>query len=132
MLFLRIGLGLLFIYASLDKVWNPGLFAKAVSNYRILPVPLLHITAIILPWVELLSGLALVINRYPRAANILIGSMTLTFTLAIISAMMRGLDFNCGCFSVTSEEVNLGVQKIFENLGILAGTIILEYRLSKR
>ncbi|MEA3287591.1 MAG: MauE/DoxX family redox-associated membrane protein [Candidatus Marinimicrobia bacterium] len=130
-LLLRMGLGLLFIYASLDKIWNPGLFAKAVSNYRILPVSLLHITAIILPWVEFIAGLALVFNRYPRAANILIGGMTLTFTLAIASAMARGLDFNCGCFNVTSEEVNLGAQKIFENLNILAATIMLEYRLRK-
>ncbi|MCF6237562.1 MAG: DoxX family membrane protein [Candidatus Marinimicrobia bacterium] len=128
LLLLQMGLGLLFILASLDKIWNPGLFAKAIANYQILPLPLLHITAIILPWIEMLSGLALVFNRYPRAANLIIGSMTLVFTLAIGSAMLRGLDFNCGCFSVTSTETTMGSLKIIQNIGILGVSWLLEYR----
>lgn len=128
---LRIGLGILFIYASLDKIANPGLFAKAISNYRLLPLPLLHISAIILPWLEFITGLALLSNRYPRSANLLIGSMTVVFTVAIISAMARGLDFNCGCFSVTDVETNVGLLKVAQNLGIVFVSILLEYQARK-
>ncbi len=127
----RIGLGVLFVYASLDKIWNPGLFAKNIANYRILPLPLLHITAIILPWLELLCGLALIINRFKRTANILIGSMLLFFTLAIFSAMARGLDINCGCFDQKSDVVNLSSVKILENLGMLTISGILENRFRR-
>ena len=115
---IQIGLGLLFIYASLDKIWNPGLFAKSISNYRILPLPLLHISAIILPWLELICGLALVINKYHRAAYLIIGSLLVVFILAISSAMLRGLDFNCGCFSTSNDESNVGLLKIFQNVKI--------------
>ncbi len=125
---IQIGLGLLFIYASLDKIWNPGLFAKSISNYRILPLPLLHISAIVLPWLELICGFALVINRYQRAAYLLIGSLLLVFIMAITSAMMRGLDFNCGCFSVNSDESNVGWLKILQNIGLFLSCIFLEYR----
>jgi len=125
----QIGLGLLFIYASLDKIWNPGLFAKSISNYRILPLPLLHISAIILPWLELTCGIALVTNRYQRAAYYAIGGLIIIFILAIISAMSRGLDFNCGCFSVEGAESNLGFRKVFQNLGLLLSCALLEYRL---
>jgi putative oxidoreductase len=126
---IQIGLGLLFIYASLDKIWNPGLFAKSISNYRLLPIPLLHLSAIILPWFELTCGLALVINRYQRVANLVIGSLLVVFILAIASAMFRGLDFNCGCFSVDSTESNVGLLKIFQNLGLLLSSLLIEYRM---
>lgn len=126
-LMLQIGLGALFVYASLDKIWNPGLFAKAIANYRVLPLPLLHIAAIILPWLEILCGLALIVNRYPRAANSLIGGMLLIFTLAIIIAMLRGLDFNCGCFKVGDGESNIGGAKILENMGLIGVSAFLEY-----
>jgi len=125
---IQIGLGLLFIYASLDKIWNPGLFAKSISNYRILSLPLLHISAIILPWLELICGIALIINRYQRAANIIIGSLLMIFILATVSAMARGLDFNCGCFSVDSKESNVGLLKILQNTGLFLSTVLIEYR----
>ena len=126
---IQIGLGLLFIYASLDKIWNPGLFAKSISNYRLLPLSLLHISAIILPWLELICGIALVINRYQRAANIVIASLLLVFILAIVSAMARGLDFNCGCFSVDSGESNVGLLKILQNSGLFLSALLIEYRM---
>ena len=125
---LQIGLGLLFIYASLDKILNPGLFAKSIANYRILPFPLLHISAIILPWLEFICGLALVSNRFSRGANLLIAGMLLVFILAILSAMLRGLDFNCGCFKMDSTESNMGIRKILQNLGLLLSCGLLEFR----
>ncbi|MDH3851011.1 MAG: hypothetical protein OEV09_08130, partial [Deltaproteobacteria bacterium] len=36
-LVLRIVLGWVFIYASLDKIRHPDLFAEAVYNYQLLP-----------------------------------------------------------------------------------------------
>ena len=118
-LVLRVMLGSLFIYASLDKIWDPGLFAKTISNYRILPLPLLHISAIILPWLEFICGLALIFNRYARAANILIMILLAVFIMAILASMYRGLDFNCGCYNLDAEEANMGVPKVFENIGML-------------
>ena len=125
---IQIGLGLLFIYASLDKIWNPGLFAKSIANYRILPLFLLHISAIILPWLELICGIALIINRYHRAAYTIIGGLLIVFILAILSAMARGLDFNCGCFSVDAEVSNLGTRKVFQNIGLFLSILLIEYR----
>ncbi|MCF7825445.1 MAG: DoxX family membrane protein [Candidatus Marinimicrobia bacterium] len=124
---IQIGLGLLFVYASLDKIWNPGLFAKSISNYRILPLPLLHISAIMLPWIEFSCGMALILNRYHRAANIIIAALLGIFILAIVSAIARGLDFNCGCFSVDSGESNMGILKILQNMGLLLSCALIEF-----
>ncbi len=129
-LFVRLiqaGLGLLFIYASLDKIWHPGLFAKSIANYRLLPLPLLHISAIVLPWLEMVSGIALLLNLYGRAANIIIAGLLGIFIIAIAAAMIRGLDFNCGCFSVDGGESNMGALKLFQNLGLLLATSFVEF-----
>jgi len=125
---IQILLGLLFIYASLDKIWNPALFAKAISNYRIVPLPLLHISAIILPWLEMIIGLALIVNRYERAAYTIVGGLLLIFVMAILSAMARGLDFNCGCFKMDAEASNLGFRKVIQNLGLFLSVLLIEYR----
>lgn len=131
LLLLRVGLGLLFIYASFDKILNPGAFAKSIANYQILPFFLLHLTAIFLPWLELVCGVALIANRFPRGANMLIGLMTVIFTTAILSAMARGLDINCGCFSVINDESNMNATKIIQNLGIILGAILLELNFKR-
>ena len=125
---LQLGLGLLFVYASLDKIWQPGAFAEAISNYRILPLSLLHGSAITLAWLELLIGLALIIGRYVRSANLITGILLVIFIAAILSAMARGLDFNCGCFDLDAEASNLGISKILENTGLLLIVAMIEIR----
>ncbi len=125
---LRMGLGLLFVYASLDKIWEPGAFAEAIYNYRLLPDVFLHGAAILLPWVELVTGLLLVLNRFPRTSSLLAGSMLLVFTLAVASALARGLNFNCGCFNLDSETGNIGLRKILENVGLLLVATVLWWR----
>ena len=51
-LLFRLFLGILFIYASVDKILHPAAFAKIVYNFHILPGFLINLFAIILPWVE--------------------------------------------------------------------------------
>lgn len=53
----RIFLGLVFVVASVDKIIHPKAFAEIIYNYQILPGSLINLTAIILPWLELLLGL---------------------------------------------------------------------------
>ena len=53
----RIVLGFIFIFASIEKIAQPEEFAKAITNYRLLPTPAVNLFAIVLPWVELLAGL---------------------------------------------------------------------------
>lgn len=119
LLIIRVAIGALFVYASIDKILHPGEFAEAIYNYRLLPEDLLHISAILLPWAEFFCGIMLIMNVYPRTTSALIFLMLLLFTLAVISAMARGLDFSCGCFKVSNDTQNMGIGKVFENLGML-------------
>lgn len=49
-------LGLLFIYAGVQKIIDPYGFAKTIYGYGILPGDLVNITGIVLPWVEVMAG----------------------------------------------------------------------------
>src|SRR5207249_2923751 len=58
----QIGLGAIFIVASLPKIADPPSFAHMIYNYRLLPGPLVNGLALLMPWVELLAGLALILG----------------------------------------------------------------------
>ena len=45
----RLFLGFLFLYSALDKILYPAKFAEVIYNYRLLPVELLNICAMIVP-----------------------------------------------------------------------------------
>ena len=87
----RLILGAVFIYASLDKIMNPDDFAKAIGNYHVLPFGLENLLALVLPWVELLTGLCLIIGVMVDGATVLIILMNIVFIFAISQALARGI-----------------------------------------
>jgi len=96
----RLILGVVFIYASLEKIQNPGGFAQAIYNYRMLPESLINIMAIVLPWMELVAGILIIIGVFVRGSALLIGVMLVVFIIALSSALIQGLDISCGCFTL--------------------------------
>lgn len=96
---IRLVLGGVFIYASLDKILNPGAFAQAVFNYQVLPGELINPTALILPWLEFILGVCLLFNRWMQGASSLVAVLMTFFMGLILFNLARGLDISCGCFS---------------------------------
>jgi len=99
----RIILGVIFIYAGAVKIMDPAGFARAIGNYRILPELLLNPSAVILPWVEVVSGIFLVLGVGIQGASLLVGALLTVFFFALSSSLIRGLDISCGCFSTSAE-----------------------------
>jgi len=95
----RLIVGGVFIYASLDKLLHPAAFAEVIHHYRIVPYPLLHLSAHLLPVVEMVCGVALVLGIWQRGAALLAGTLTVIFMAAITAALIRNLDISCGCFN---------------------------------
>jgi len=92
-------LGLTFIYASYHKIFAPADFAKIVYGYDLFPNDALNLIAIILPFIELIAGLALILGIYPRSAVLIINGMLTAFIIVLSINLIRGHEFNCGCFS---------------------------------
>lgn len=98
-LILRWVLGFTFIYVSYHKIVYPAKFVEIIYGYYLFPDYLINLLAIIVPFLELFSGLALVTGIYPRSAAFITCTMLLAFTIAISINLFRGLEFECGCFS---------------------------------
>jgi putative oxidoreductase len=121
----QIAVGLFFVIAALPKIVDPPSFAHMIYNYRIVPPALLNLMALVMPWIELLSGLALILGIWRGTARTIIGAMLLTFIIAISINLARGNAIDCGCFDVSSagktREERLTDMKlvIFRDLGML-------------
>ncbi len=92
-------LGMIFLYASYHKIASPAQFAKIIYGYYLFPDVSINIIAIVLPFLELFSGLALILGIYPRSAAVIVNGMLLGFIIALSINLVRGLEFDCGCFS---------------------------------
>ena len=98
----QIFLGLIFVIAAWPKIADPPSFAHMIYNYRILPGWAINISALIMPWVEILCGLALILGIWTRPARTIIGLLLVTFMIAIAFNLARGNAIDCGCFDVSA------------------------------
>ena len=129
---IRLLIGAIFIYAGYVKIIDPFGFAKNIYQYQILSNDWVNLTAIILPWLEVISGLALIfIPRLRRGASAWIFFMLLVFTIAVTYSVQRGLDISCGCLSTDPEAARIGWKKVTENVGLLILTLMIFIRAGK-
>jgi len=121
----RLFLGFLFLYSALDKILYPAKFAEVIYNYRLLPVELLNICAMIVPWIEITIGITLLLGVWVTASALLLSGLTIVFIGLLLSAIVRGLNIECGCFSLDAEGSLVSWKRIFEDILILIGGIFL-------
>lgn len=96
---LRLVLGLLFLYASYDKILHPQAFAQAVFNYQILPEAAVNLAALVLPWLELVLAVCLMLGVWLPGAAATATGLLAVFAGTLAFNLLRGLDVQCGCFS---------------------------------
>ena len=99
---IQIALGAIFVVAALPKITDPPSFAHMIYNYRILPAGLINISALIMPWVELVIGLCLILGVWVKPARWIITLMLVTFMIAIAINLGRDNAIDCGCFDTSA------------------------------
>ncbi|MFZ2397291.1 MAG: MauE/DoxX family redox-associated membrane protein [Smithella sp.] len=102
----RLTLAIIFLYAGIEKLINPGDFAVAIYNYRLLPDNVINFVAVLLPWLEVIIAISLISGTNARGAALLSALLFLTFATALTINLMRGLDISCGCFGTSSGNIN--------------------------
>jgi len=100
----RLMLGGIFVLASLDKILHPLAFAKNINHYQILPDKLINLTAMILPWIELILGSLLILGVWLPGVIVLINLLLAAFFAALVFNVARGLNIDCGCFTTSTTE----------------------------
>lgn len=94
----RLLLGSLFVHASLDKIQHPRLFAEAIIGYDIFPSSVVPSLALLIPWLEFISGLFLLVGLLSRGSALIIFIMSSSFSALLLNSLVRGLKIGCGCF----------------------------------
>ncbi|MFC2038491.1 PKD domain-containing protein [Chloroflexota bacterium] len=125
---LRAGLGIVFIVASVTKLSAHSLFINEVLGYSLLPEALARVYAIVLPWVELFAGIALILSIFTTAALLLSFLMALSFAIANIYSLSQGISESCGsCFGQIIP-LSLTTALILDILMIAASMMLLFFR----
>jgi uncharacterized membrane protein YphA (DoxX/SURF4 family) len=102
-------LGVVFIYASYDKLFHPQAFADIIYHYQILPDRFINAAAVFLPWLELLIGIFLMIGFWMPGTVIWCNLLLVVYIGALSFNLARGLDIDCGCFSIAGgRSINIG------------------------
>ena len=115
----EIATGVILGWAGLAKIGDLRAFAAQIHNFRILPVSLDNLAAMTLPWIEVVVALSLLARVRTRDGARLALVLLVVFTVAVVAAVARGLDIECGCFG-TADAAHVGWVKIAENLGLIA------------
>ncbi len=112
-------------WTALGKLSDLAAFAQQVHNFRIYPFLDFgeNLVAMVLPWIELMAALSLLLGIRPRAGSVVTATLLCVFTVAIVAALVRGLNVECGCFGTASGS-RVGVAKILQNLAILAVAVL--------
>jgi len=111
-------MGTVFIVASIDKITAPDAFAASVVAYQLLPYSLVNLFALIVPWIELICGVYLVAGVHVRASSSILSILIGIFIVAIISALLRELKIDCGCFG-KEHATPVRWMKVLEDVGLL-------------
>ena len=131
-LVIRLILAAVFIYAAVQKIGKPLLFADEIKMYGLLTGgPLLYIISILLPWVEIFCGLSLISGIFMRGSALILAVFNLVFIFVISyrTAMiirtegtpLMEIFFDCGCgFGVT-----YAWKKLIEDALLMAGAVLI-------
>lgn len=96
---LRLFIGCTFIFASWHKIVSPDQFATILYGYAVFPPQFINVIAIIMPFLELVCGITVITGLLKRSGLLLINAMLVGFIFLISFNLIRGHEFDCGCFS---------------------------------
>ncbi len=132
-LIFRLIVGMIFIYASYDKIINPIDFSDNIHNYHITPIFVENLAALIIPWVELIVGISLILGVFLDGAVSITIALLIFFIFILSQAVFRGIDVHCGCFK---SEADIGttdlrmelIKRIIEDFILLGMSIAIKLR----
>lgn len=126
-----LGLGGMFLYAGLIKIWPPGGLAETITAYRLLPEAMVPPTAYILPWWEVAWALVLLSRRWTGPARAVLIGLMLLYSGAALSAWWRSLSAACGCFGGEGVEPGYVVIRNAAIVAVLSSLWALGRRFSQ-
>ncbi len=122
----RVGLATSFLASGLIKIADPGSFAITVKAFGILPRGFVSPVTFGIPVLEVIIGLALVLDM--RGALLSFSGLLLLFTGVLGYGIWLGLDIDCGCYGPEDPEGKVFHSlrsSLYRDMGMLAAVFYL-------
>jgi hypothetical protein len=120
--------GGLFVYAGVQKHLARYEFAEAILAYQLLPLGLVGLVAATLSWIEIVSGISLILGCLLPGLLLILGQ-SLLFIAVLLITLARGLKIDCGCGLFFQRQV--GWESILEDALLLTVAGWLYWREGK-
>jgi putative oxidoreductase len=130
-LLLRVAIAALFLFAAITKLVDPNSFAEQIANYQLTPWPATAVLSVFLPALELCVGISLLLGRWESGALVWVAILLTIFSGALLSAIVRGLSIDCGCFGRSIENTGT-LWPLIRNLVLLVVTGFLWFSRGKK
>ncbi len=130
-LLLRVAIAALFLFAAITKLVDPSAFAQQIANYQLTPWPATAGLSVFLPALELCVGIGLLLGRWESGALVWVAILLTMFSGALLSAIVRGLSIDCGCFGRSIENTGT-LWPLIRNLALLVVTGFLWFSRVKK
>jgi uncharacterized membrane protein YphA (DoxX/SURF4 family) len=131
LLLLRVALGGIFLFAAWMKLQSSdavAAFGRAIQSFDLgVPLHLAKLSSYLVPWAEVVTGVALIFGLWTRAAAMLLLSCMIVFTAAIAIVLSRGKTVECGCFGDFNWPCGAIVTQchLYRNAGLCAVILLL-------
>ncbi len=124
---IRMLLGLMFLYSGFFKVLDPVSFGRVISAYGLLPGPMVPYAALTVSMLEMVLGVLLLTGTWIRPAAAVSILLMLAFSAAISINLIRGNEFDCGCFELSRFGINerISIWLVLRDLAMAAGFLIV-------
>jgi len=116
--------GLIFLFSGAMKTRDPGLFLMNIRGFQMLADPYAAWLALALPWLEIFAGLSVITGWLRRGGLLLLNLCIAAFIVAMVFAMARGLNVECGCFG-TAFKTSLYVELAMDAVLLAVGCTLL-------
>ena len=126
----RLALGGTMLWAGWEKIPEPIFFVQTVHAYDILPGVLATPFAVVVPWIEVVIGLALVLGLWTRESALVSAALLVSFGVAIGINIYRGAEIDCGCFGAEGGRDSLPMALLQDLLLLAAALALLIFRHS--
>jgi uncharacterized membrane protein YphA (DoxX/SURF4 family)/peroxiredoxin len=105
-LFLRIGIGLIFLYSGITKILDFEFFLTALKNFHLIPSKLLVFLGILFIVSELILAIMFLLGVKLEEASYFLIILLLLFTSVLAVKIFEGENISCGCFGATESTIN--------------------------
>ena len=105
-LIFRLYIAGLFITADMYKITYSAELAETIASHQMAPYWGVNLMAVVLPWIELICGVALILGIRARAAAFIIAGLMLMFTIGIAINLLWDSPISCGCFSTLGDAIS--------------------------